>query len=272
MKNVMNENNLEYLNRQVFFSGFGEGLENELKANIEKEVPKFQLTHEDEFGKDKAMATLEFRKSENSDMYFFNKYFMSVIPENGKEPVHQTFYVGRENNITFKEAYNLMSGRAILKEWTKMERVGEGDQARFQGTDEKYKAWKQLNFKESDAQGNFKQEMYHGKYGFDLEKALDKLPIKELQNETAKERLMDSLHRGNLQSVTFLAEDKELKRFIEANPKDRMLNVYDDKMQRLIIQQGNEEKLNQGADKILKKDEDQSQKEGKERRARQKVA
>ena len=61
------------------------------------------------------------------------------------EAIKQTFYVGKEEaNITLKEAYNLMSGRAVYKE--KLSN-SEGQE---------YKAWLQLDFKVTDKNGNFK--------------------------------------------------------------------------------------------------------------------
>lgn len=45
--------------------------------------------------------------------------------------------------------------------------------------------------------------------------------------------LYNSLKKGNVQSVTFLKDGEEVKGFIEANPKDRTINIYDAKMEPL---------------------------------------
>ena len=39
--------------------------------------------------------------------------------------------------------------------------------------------------------------------------------------------------QGNVQSVTFLKDGEEIKGFIEANPKDKTINIYDAKMEPL---------------------------------------
>ncbi|QEC58368.1 hypothetical protein [Flavisolibacter ginsenosidimutans] len=134
--------------------------------------------------------------------------------------VKQTFFIGKANNITLKEAYNLMSGRAVNKDLLNKE--GQA-----------YNAWVQMNFKETDKAGNYLLKQYHQNYGFDLTKELAKLPIKELSNEEQKSRLIESLQKGNRQVVTFVKDETEQKVFIEANPRFKSLNVYDASMQRI---------------------------------------
>ena len=73
-------------------------------------------------------------------------------------------------------------------------------------------------------------------YGFDLEKALAKYPIKELTGEEDKTRLMESLQKGNRQAVTFSKDGAEQKMFIEANPRFKSINVYDSHLQRVHSQ------------------------------------
>ncbi|GAA4748983.1 hypothetical protein [Flavisolibacter ginsenosidimutans] len=132
----------------------------------------------------------------------------------------QTFFIGKANNITQKEAYNLMSGRAVNKDLLNKE--GQA-----------YNAWVQMNFKETDKAGNYLLKQYHQNYGFDLAKELAKHPIKELADEKEKTRLIESLEKGNRQVVTFVKDGSEQKMFIEANPRFKSLTVYDASMQRV---------------------------------------
>jgi len=83
---------------------------------------------------------------------------------------------------------------------------------------------------------------------------LAKHPIKELTNEQDKTRLMDSLQKGNRQSVTFIKEGNEQKMFIEANPRFKSLNVYDSNMQRLGSRQTQKEKQVQGENNTAKQE------------------
>lgn len=231
-KNDMNQDNLDYLKKQVKFTGFGDSLENELKANIEKQEPTFQLKYPHDFGKDETVSTLNFRRSDNNDMYFFNNYNLSVKPQGKEDSISQTFYVGKENTFTLKEGYNLLSGRSVNKDLVNKEK-------------EAYNAWVKLDFKETDNGGNFKLKHYTENYGYNIQEALSKLPIKELANEGDKEKLLDSLQKGNRQSVTFLDNGSEQKRFIEANPQFKSITVYDGNMKRIRQDQKEQESTGQ---------------------------
>lgn len=217
----MNQKNFEYLSNQLKYTGFGEELQQQLQDKLKLQEPQFALTYQKDYGKDQTVATLQFRKSDESDLYFFNRYNLLLKNEQHKEPIQQTFYIGnKEDNITLKEGYNLMSGRAVFKERTNKE-------------GEKYNAWLQLDFKQPDSNGGFKLRPYNDNYGYDLKATLEKHPIKELANEGDRQRLMESLQRGNRQSVTLEVNGKEQKVYIEAVPHFKSLNFYDTSGQRL---------------------------------------
>ena len=97
----------------------------------------------------------------------------------------------------------------------------------------------QLDFKDTDANGNFRLNQYHQNYGYDIDATLTKHPIKELQNESHKEDLINSLKKGNLQSATFIKDGQEVKQYIEANPQFKALTVYDADKKRLDTRQSN---------------------------------
>ncbi|MFV8347564.1 hypothetical protein [Flavobacterium sp. ZB4P13] len=237
----MNDKNFEYLRDQVKYTGFGEGLENELKEKIQLQTPGFTLNHEAYYGEDIAKVSLNFKKSGESDMYFFNSYKVELQKDNSKESLEHTFYINKGSNITMKEAYNLMDGRAVNKDLTNKE--GQA-----------YNSWVQMDFKEADNSGNFKINQYHQNYGYDLEVALSKHPIKELENAKFKEDLMDSMKKGNLQSATFLKDGNEVKQSIEANPQFKTINVYDGNMKRIDNRQSKKEKQSEGEGKSMKQD------------------
>ncbi|WP_242604843.1 hypothetical protein [Flavobacterium subsaxonicum] len=243
---IMNEKNFDYLKDQVKYTGFGEGLEADLRQNMEQLQPEFSLKHDAFYGNDKVSAELNFKKSEQSEMYFFNSYKAELQKEGAKETLEQTFYINKGNNITLKEAYNLMEGRSVNKDLTNKE-------------GEEYNAWSQLDFKNTDARGNFAVKHYHENYGFDLEAALSKHPIKELQNDSHKQDLMNSLKKGNRQSATFIKDGKEVKQYIEATPQFKTLTLYDAEQKRLDTRQAKEQEQSQGSS--------QSQKENKKQAA-----
>ncbi len=118
-----------------------------------------------------------------------------------------------------------MNGRSVNKDLTNKE-------------GQVYNAWMQMDFKQTDNNGNYKLKQFHQNYGYDLESALEKHPIQKLTNEQDKTRLIESLQKGNRQSVTFIQNGSEQKHFIEANPQFKTINVYDSNMQRLSSKQG----------------------------------
>lgn len=123
------------------------------------------------------------------------------------------------------------------------------------------RAWTrlQIDFKNTDNNGNFRINHYHENYGFDLEETLAKHDIKELQNPKYKADLINSLQKGNLQSVTFIKDDKEIKNFIEANPQFKTITVYDADLKRLDTRQKNTESMNKSESKEQRPSHKESQ-------------
>jgi hypothetical protein len=176
-----------------------------------------------------ARAVLHFNKAKDQDMYFFNSYKVELQSEQLKGTFEQTFFINKGNNITLKEAYNLMQGRAVNKDLTSKE-------------GEVYNTWLQINFKMTDASGNFKLNYYHQNYGYDLKSILGQYPIKELENDNSMDELMYGLKKGNLQEVTFLKEGQEIKQFIQANPQFKTIGIYNSEMKRLPNKECKDEK------------------------------
>lgn len=216
----MNQKNLDYLKEGLKYLGFGEGLNEKLTENVSQQKDQFQLKTVNEYGPDKANYVLDFKKSEQSDMYFFNKY-TATIKSGEPDEKSQTFFPKKNSGITAKEAFNLLNGRSVNKDLTNAE-------------GQPYNAWLQIDWSQKDNYGNHKFKMIHQGYGYNLEKELQKHPIKELSEPATKERMMQSLERGNLHQVTFVKGDKEEKMFIEANPQFKTLNLYDSSLKKVF--------------------------------------
>jgi hypothetical protein len=213
----MKQENLAFLHDNLKYLGFGDGgpLYDQLQDAMGKEAEEFKLYTEAFFDeKTKLEACLYFRRSDQLDMCFFNKY--EALLRYSEQPEldrTQTFYISKGAGVTFKEAFNLLSGRSVNKDLVSLE-------------GEKYNAWIQINFDELDLHGNHKMKQYRGQYGYDLEKVLEKYPIRELQQEETKVSLIRSLKRGNLHLVSFIKASKTEKMFIEANPRFKTINIY----------------------------------------------
>ena len=213
---VMNNENFQYLSDNLKYMGFGENLKSELEKNLKEGKDDFQLHHKAEINKKSFEATLNFRKSDSTDMYFFNNYNASLEKANG-EKTEQKFYINKGKGVTGKEAYNLLDRRAVLKDLV----TKEG---------QPYKAWMQLDFENKDKNNNFEVKQYHENYGYDLKAAVEKFPITDLKDAEKEKALMQSLQKGNVQSVTIEKDGTSHKMFIEADPQFKKVNLYDANM------------------------------------------
>ena len=161
----MNQKNFEYLRDQVKFTGFGEGLENELKEKIRSRRRNSRLPHK----RSLAMTMLHLlcisKNRTKSDMYFFNRYQVSPLNLKIRLIDGANILYQQRDNITLKEAYNLMNGRAVNKDLSNKE-------------DQVYNAWIQMDFKQTDKNGNYKMKQYHQNYGYDLEAYCPNIPLR----------------------------------------------------------------------------------------------
>ena len=227
----MNERNFNYLADQVKMTGFGEALRDGLKEQMTKGEADFQLAHQVKFGEKEMNYTLNFRKSTTQDNYFFNSY-AATLSRPGEADIANTFYT--DERITAKEAFNLLEDRSAEKKYNHHEKIVEDGKDVYKPIkDSTYNVWVKLDFNDADAKGNFKLRKFGERHGFDLEKKIDELPIRQLNNVDDRNELLASLRKGNIQSVIFEKDDRKENRFIEANPRTREINVYDANMQRI---------------------------------------
>ncbi|WP_183562922.1 hypothetical protein [Mucilaginibacter sp. SP1R1] len=228
----INMKNYDYLKNQVKFLGFGENLDNGIKDSIKAGGETFTLPHQTKFDQDEVSSTLHFSKSKESDLYFFNGFDLA-LKQPGKEVLTQSYFVGKENNYTLKERYNMLDSRAVFKELNKLQEVGEGDKKKLVASEQTYKSWKDLDFKQTDKYGNFLPKTMF----WDHTKALEKYPIKELETPYDKIRLIASLEKGNLTKVTLIKDSEEIKATMIANPRQDRFDFYDAGNQRLEVKQ-----------------------------------
>ena len=215
------QKNLDYINNQVKYLGFGEGHSDALKDAMEEGRDKIDFPISKEFysplnseKKQEVDFALHFSKGKESNMYFLNSYSAQLkgLPEDINES--QKFYINKGKGITAKEAFNLLSGRAVNKDLTNKEGLT-------------YNAWVKLKPSEANSEkGNRDFQIFGENYGFDLEKTLSKYPVKEMESPEAADRLMNSLKKGNSQAVTFIQNGEESPKFISANPQFKNLSVY----------------------------------------------
>ena len=207
----MNEKNVMYLKDNLKYMGFGETLNDSLEAAVKEAKPDFQLTLNQKMNEGDLSATLHFRQSPSSGMYFFNSYEARLSRENGYQQSQQ-FYLNNGRGVTLKEAYNLLAGRSVLKELTSIEGVN-------------YHAWLKIDFNQRKSENQHQVRQFHAeKYGFDLLAELSKLNLSPLTQEK-EQQLLQSLQKGNRQAASFIKDQKEELLFIEANPQFKTINI-----------------------------------------------
>ncbi len=233
----MEATKLAKLEKQLLYTGLGDIPSDQLKSKVSEGLPEFSIPFSKKFGEDEVTGEARFRKGKED--YFFNSYQANVKPENGERtsiiikvqtPDPVTLENGKKewinSTITLKEAYNLTQGRSINQDFVKVDK----EQAEL---NRKYNAWQVQDFKNPNDDGSYPLKRI---YNFDIEATLAQYPIKELLNDQYKAQLLDSLKRGNLQSVTFLSPDgTEEKMKIEANAAFKTINIYDDQMNRVSL-------------------------------------
>ena len=215
---TMNEENVKYLKDNLKYMGFGDKLNEIMENNIREQKPEFSIKMQSEINKQPVEAELHFKKSDSTEMYFFNRYDIKLKhTEDQSKDLQQTFYINKGQGVTLKESYNLLNGRAVHKTLTDKE-------------GEKYNAWIQLDLNVKDDKGNYKRQQYHENYGYNLNEVLAKYPVKELLDSKQKGELVNSLQKGNVQMVTFVKEGKSEKMYIEADPRYKDINLYNPQM------------------------------------------
>ena len=163
---------------------------------------------------------LSFAKDKNGQ-YQFESYAATLGSEDEPQEIKkQTFDVAKNDSVTAVQAYNLLAGRCIQK---------------AQNEDRSQKTWMQLDFTDKGASGNYRIKEFNPAYGYDLKHALQQLPIKELQNRDALEKLVKMLREGNREAVTIFQNGSEKKIFIEANPQFKSLNLYDENHNKISV-------------------------------------
>ncbi|MBK8310903.1 MAG: hypothetical protein IPL04_08460 [Chitinophagaceae bacterium] len=69
----------------------------------------------------------------------------------------------------------------------------------------------QLDPANKDKNNNFEVKQFHQNYGFDLKSAVEKFPIADLKDPEKEKALMQSLQKGNVQSVTIEKDGSSTK-------------------------------------------------------------
>lgn len=204
--NRKTEQNSQALHQRVQRTGFPD-----LSAKIDEQIRQGQQQFSIPVSyylndKERVDHQLSFAKDQ-SGQYHFEGYKTALYNEaKPDEKRQQYFNMRHEHNVNTTEAYNLLSGRCIQNGGT----------------------WLQLDFNDKDQHGNYRVKQFHTEYGYDLDKILQQLPLKELLNKGETDKLKEALKNGDKASVSFVKDGKEQRFYIEANPQFKSVNIYDE--------------------------------------------
>jgi len=238
----MNEQSFDYVKNQLFYLGFGEEVAKPLREKMEQNLTEFQIPHSRKFGQDETHSVLHFSKGDqkDKDMTFFNRADIN-LKQPGKEDLTQTFFFGKEFNYTLQERYNMMDGRAAYREQPKMAPVEEKGEVRMKPTGETYYAWRGLDFKNADQYGNFNPKVMFWNH----QKEVSKYPIKGIEENYDKQRLIAKLEKGNKVDVILVRDGHETQAKMVANPRMARLDFYDGNGQSLIVRKVEKQAVDQ---------------------------
>jgi hypothetical protein len=236
------EQNNQSLYEQVQRIGF-----RDLSATIDQQIRQGQ----DQFTvassyyineKERLDHQLSFVKDQ-SGHYQFEGYKTALQNESKPEESRDHYFKIREGHaVDTTQAYNLLGGRSVQKEGS----------------------WMQLDLNDKDPNGDYRIKEFHSGYGYDLEKALHQLPLKELLSTTEADKLKDALKLGSRQSVILIKNGNEHRFYIEANPQFKSVNIYDEHSRKVTLATALGNKPMETVKQMQKANEHQKEKHSKQ--------
>ena len=207
------EKNFNSLQDQLQRIGFPD-LSEKLKMLIEKGHEKFSLPLSYYINKkEKINHNLSFSKNAEGS-FEFEGYKSSLHNISVTEENRQHYFKNDpECNFKLHEVYNLLVGRSVQQN----------------------ESWYQLDFNDRDAAGNYHLKEFRNGYGYDLEKALKAIPLKEIPNQFEIEKLKNTLKQGDRVPAVLIKNGKEDQFYMEANPQFNSLTIYDHHLRKVDI-------------------------------------
>lgn len=200
-KQIGMERNLAHLTHTVKQAGFRQDISAILNKMIAQELSSFHIRYNDIRHPDTDYV-LHFKKYPGTENYHFERFDVAAIPKsattfNTQPASWQSFPQAAEMQFSASEAAHLVNGRPICRngnEWLMLDRT--------------------------DALNPIKTQI------FNLEKALKKLPLKEV-NKTAYGNLVKTLKAGGSREITLQINGTEEKYRIQPAPGLQTIHVFD---------------------------------------------
>ena len=232
----MNENNLEYLKKTLDNLGFNNKLNEVLETAIRREIPNFNLgimtTHRPLHSVDpkgarteKVSFDLNFNRSKDSDMYFLNDYKVTLQQKDNAVVRSHTFNLERDFRMTALQAFKLLAGQSVEKEVFLKNKNEQNQESSTK--QERTPVWFKLNLEVKDAYGNHPMRTFRPEYGYDVEAALKKYPIKGLKDAEKLQEISKALRSGNIVQADLQIGRRTVPVTLAANPQMKTIDIYD---------------------------------------------
>jgi hypothetical protein len=213
---------------QENYDGFVKAFQNEgvptqllgqLKTNMESLAPSFKVRNEEALERGNAVTEQFFRKSERSDMYYWNKTFVSF--SDGKREDHHTFSRDNEvpeRNISYNAMVNMVAyGTPVLRQYP------EGRQTKEQWV------WLDPNSFTTPEKENHKMK-YKDASMVDLDAYFKKSNLVHKDDPEVVQTAKELIKRGELVKGLFQVGDEKKEFFYAPNLTFNRFDVYDSDM------------------------------------------
>jgi hypothetical protein len=196
--------------QRIGFTNLSARIEQQIRQGQDKFVipvsyyinEKERLDHELSFVKDQG------------GYYQFEGYKTSLQNDSKPEESRQHYFKTQEGHyVDTTQAYNLLAGRAVQKGGS----------------------WMQFDLNDKYSNGNYCIKEFQSGYGYDIEKVLQQLPLKELSSKTEADKLQNALEQGSRHSVILIKDGSEHRFYIEANPQFKSVNIYDEHSRKVTL-------------------------------------
>lgn len=243
----MDQDNFEKLKERLYYAGFGDKLNAELKENLEAGNTDFAIKDKAVIDGDNVDYALNYRKDDKKDWAYWNTMDVLItgpgLPEEG---IQHSFFA--DKNITAMEAHRMLKYGDLVSV----------NKILYNSNHEKYNTWISVDINgQKDEYGNYPLNTYHEnyfkKYEFDIKAALQEklsVPVMELESNKKIDYIEADFKKGKLPEVTIMHNGEQTSGYLSLNLKDRQIDVYDKNLQ-LIERQG---QVNQQAPAEQRKD------------------
>lgn len=207
-RNLIQEHNLNALSAAMKKAGFKSEIEGALRKMIDHDLPQFHIRYSD-VHYPKTDFVLHFQKAPNTDLYYFDKFeaisrpSLDALLNDDPSCRRHTFSLLDKMDFTGGEAANLVNGKCVCKNINGKE------------------TWLFLDATTPNRQHAIKP------ISFNLEKTMERLPIKEKENPSQYQALLQALKAGNSKEVTFIINGSSVKYTIDVAPSRKMIDVLD---------------------------------------------